>query len=302
MSAALLVPGQGAQTPGFLHALPDHGSVQKTLAEASAVLGRDILELDSSEALRSTVAVQLTLLTAGVAFVRFLDSEHIGLIVAAGLSVGAFTAAVAAGSIAFPDAIQFVRRRAELMESALPQGFGMGVLEGLRFTQVRDLLIGRSLTIANYNSPVQFVVSGARNEIEAILSLALAAGAHRAQFLNMPTASHTPLLGPAAQELLRFAADLPMGRSKIPVLSNSTARMLTDAEAIRQDLALNMAHPVRWDDMFTVVRGLEPRIFLEAPPGHTLTRLAQLACEETPVLCASESRWDVLVRDTQRVG
>ena len=302
MSAALLVPGQGSQTPGFLHELPEYSSVRETLAEASAVLGKDILELDSAEALQSTVAVQLSLLTAGVAFARFLESEHIALIGAAGLSVGAFTAAVAAGAIAFPDAIAFVRRRAELMETALPQGFGMGVLEGLRLTQVRELLIGTSLTIANYNSPVQFVLAGARNEIEPLLLVALAAGAHKAQFLNMATASHTHLLGDAAQELLRFASDLPLTRASIPLLSNGTARTLTDAAAIREDLALNMARPVRWDDMLMALRSLEPRIFLEAPPGHTLTRLAQQTADDMPALAAGESRWDVLVRDAHRAG
>lgn len=239
MSASLLVPGQGAQTPGFLHALPECSAVRETLSEASAVLGREIQELDSADALQSTIAGQLALPTVGVAFVRFLESEHVTLIGAAGLSVGAFSAAVAAGTIPFPAAIAFVRRRAELMETTLPQGFGIGVLEGLRLKQVRELMFNTSLTIANYNSLVQFVLAGPRKEIEGLM--ALAADAHTAHFLNMATASHTPLLGPSAQELLRFAADLPIVRAKIPVLSNRTARMLTDAQAIREDLALNMA-------------------------------------------------------------
>jgi malonate decarboxylase epsilon subunit len=302
MSAALLVPGQGAQTPGFLRALPNCSCVKETLAEASAILGRDILELDSAETLQSTVAVQLSLLTAGVAFVRFLESEHVKLIGAAGLSVGSFTAAVAVGALAFPEAIAFVRHRAELMETALPQGFGMAVLEGLRLTQTRQLLSATSLTIANYNSPVQFVLAGTRNEIEALLPLALAAGAHKAQFLNIVTASHTHLLADASQELLRFALSLPLTEARAPFLSNCTARMLANAAAIREDLALNMARPVLWDDMVTALRSLEPRIFLEAPPGHSLTRLAQQASEDTPVIAASETRWDVLLREARRSG
>ena len=111
MSIAFLFPGQGSQSPGMLHALPEHPAVVRTLEEASQFLHRDALELDSPESLQSTVCVQLALLTAGVAVARALADEGVVPETVAGLSVGAFAAAVHCGVVSFPDALQLVRQR-----------------------------------------------------------------------------------------------------------------------------------------------------------------------------------------------
>ena len=108
MSVLFTFPGQGAQKPGMLHALPDHPETARTLLEATAALGRDVLALDDAAALRSTVAVQLALLVAGVAFARVLAAEGAAPGMVAGLSIGAWPAAVAAGVLDFADAVRLV--------------------------------------------------------------------------------------------------------------------------------------------------------------------------------------------------
>ena len=125
MSVLFTFPGQGSQLPGMLHGLPAHPEVGRTLAEARAVLGQDPLELDGADALASTVAVQTCLLVAGVAMARVLIAEGGRPAIVAGMSVGAFPAAVIAGALDFRDALQLVALRGRLMERAFPAGYGM---------------------------------------------------------------------------------------------------------------------------------------------------------------------------------
>src|SRR5262249_19751349 len=136
---AFLFPGQGAQTDGVLHRLPDHPSTAATLSEASDVLGYDVLTLDTRAALESTVAVQIGMVVAGVALTRALAAEQLRPHVSAGLSVGAYPAAVSCGALEFADAVRLVRKRAELMEAAYPSGYGLAAIAGLTEQQVETL-------------------------------------------------------------------------------------------------------------------------------------------------------------------
>jgi len=112
MSVAFLFPGQGSQVPGMLHTLPDHPSVARTLDEVSETLRKDVLELDSPEAFRSTVSVQLALLACGVGVARALIAEGVEPEAVAGMSAGAFAAAVTAGVLNLADGVRLVKRSA----------------------------------------------------------------------------------------------------------------------------------------------------------------------------------------------
>ncbi|MDE1929422.1 MAG: acyltransferase domain-containing protein, partial [Burkholderiales bacterium] len=166
MSTLFVFPGQGAQKPGMLHALPQDRAVRATVDEASAALGRDLLGLDSGPALRSTVAAQLCLLVAGVATARSLEAEAGPPDAVAGFSIGAYAAAVTASVLSLPDAVRLVERRARLMESAFPAGYGMLAVTGLDQRAV-EALIARAhapaapVYLANLNAPTQFVAAGA---------------------------------------------------------------------------------------------------------------------------------------------
>jgi malonate decarboxylase epsilon subunit len=297
MSVAFLFPGQGSQRPGMLHDLSDHSAARETIARATEVFDRDVLNLDTPEALASTVAVQLCLLIAGTATARVLLEEGGRADFVAGHSVGAFTAAVAAGALAFPDALRLVDLRARAMQEAYPHGYGMGVVVGLDERTVSRLAAEAGTSeapahAANVNAPLQISVSGADDALEKVLTLTRKHGAHRTQRLAVPTPSHTPLMAPVAAELKSALADVPLSPPAVPYLSNVGGRAMRDPEEIRDDLARSVEHPVRWHDATTLLFELGVRLFVELPPGDVLTRLAKGAFPEARCLAVDDGGTD----------
>ncbi len=194
MSIAFLFPGQGSQFPGMLHNLPDHPVIVQTLDEVSEILGKDSRGLDSAEALRSTVSVQLALLASGVAVARFLNKEGVEPEAVAGMSAGAFSAAVACGTLNLADAVQLVRQRAELMVKLYPSGYGLAAIIGLNERQVSKLVQEvyseqTPVYVANINAPRQIVISGSAEGMDRVLQAALRSGARRAERLHVSTLS-----------------------------------------------------------------------------------------------------------------
>ena len=282
MTIAFLFPGQGAQSEGLLHHLPQHAEVTRTIEEASDVLGVDIAALDNAEAMHSTAAVQPALLIAGVATARALMAEHVHPAAVAGMSIGAFGAAVTCGTLSFADAIPLVRLRGELMQAAFPSGYGLVAIEGLDEVHVESIM-GRICTaefpvyVSNINAPRQIVVAGSDAALDAVNAEARQRGARRAERLAVSVPSHCPLLQPVADRLAQAMALLPLRPPTMPYVSNRGGRALRSADAIREDLATNVAHPVRWYDALEVLRELGATLFLEMPPGHVSTQLvAQL--------------------------
>ncbi len=294
---AFLFPGQGAQTPGFLHQLPPHPAVRTTLAQAAEVLDEDVMQFDTPEALRSTVAVQLGLLLAGVAAARALRADGVEPDAAAGLSIGAYAAAVTCGALAFDHALHLVRERARLMEAAYPHGYGLAAVVGLSETQVLALLDaqcaagGEQAYLANLNGARQFVIAGSDRALELTLAAARQAGARRAERLATSVPSHCVLLAEAAERLAGFAADLRFERPAIPYIANRTARALHTADAVRDDLVGNIGYPVRWHDSTRLLAELGVRLFIEAPPGQVLTGLLQESLPACRALALSQGDW-----------
>jgi malonate decarboxylase epsilon subunit len=278
MTIAFLFPGQGAQTEGLLHRLPQHVEVARTIAEASDVLGLDVSALDNRQALHSTAAVQIGLLVAGVATARALMAEQVFPGAVAGMSVGAFGAAVACGTLSFADALGLVRLRGELMQAAFPSGYGLAAIVGLKEADVEGLAeriraAKRPAYVSNINAPQQIVVAGSDAALAEVKALAIQHGARRVDRLAVAVPSHCPLLQPVADRLAQAMAALPLQPPAMPYVSNRGGRVLRDAEAIRADLATNVAHPVRWYDTLEVLRELGATLFLEMAPGHVSTQL-----------------------------
>jgi malonate decarboxylase epsilon subunit len=297
MSVAFLFPGQGSQRPDMLHDLHDHLAAHETIAQATEVLDRDVLNLDTPETLASTVAVQLALLITGTATARVLNEEGGRADFVAGHSVGAFAAAVTAGVLTFPDALRLVDLRAHAMQEAYPHGYGMGVIVGLDERTVSRLAAeahtpDAPVHAANANAPLQISVSGADNALEKVLTLARKYGAHRTQRLAVPTPSHTPLMAPVAAKLMRALAHVSMNSPVVPYLSNIGGRALRDPEEIRDDLVRSVEHPVRRHDATSLLFELGVRLFVELPPGDVLTRLAQDAFPEARCLAVDDSGTD----------
>ncbi len=309
MTIAFLFPGQGAQSEGLLHHLPQHDEVTRTIEEASDALGVDIAALDNSEALHATAAVQLALLIAGVATARALMAEHVQPAAVAGMSIGAFGAAVTCGTLSFADAIGLVRLRGELMQEAFPSGYGLAAIEGLDEVHV-ERIMERIRTaefpvyVSNINAPRQIVIAGSDAALDAVTAEARQQGARRAERLAVSVPSHCPLLQPVADRLQQRMAALALRPPSIPYVSNRGARPLHDAEAIRQDLATGVAHPVRWYDTLEVMRELGANLFIEMAPGHVSTHLvAELFPDVRGVSIADQSlRYATVLAARERVG
>jgi malonate decarboxylase epsilon subunit len=309
MTIAFLFPGQGAQTEGLLHHLPQHAEVTRTIEEASDVLGVDIASLDNSAALHSTAAVQPALLIAGVATARALMAEHVHPAAVAGMSIGAFGAAVTCGTLSFADALPLVRRRGELMQEAFPSGYGLAAIEGLDEVHVEDIMerirtAEFPVYVSNINAPRQIVVAGSDRGLDAATAQARQQGARRAERLAVSVPSHCPLLQPVADRLQQLLAGLALRPPSIPYVSNRGGRPLYDAEAIRQDLAAGVAHPVRWYDTLEVMRELGAKLFIEMAPGHVSTHLvAELIPDVRAVSIADQGlRYATVLAARERGG
>lgn len=300
MSVLFTFPGQGAQRAGMLHALPEHAETARTLDQASAALGREVLELDTDAALRSTVAVQLCLLVAGVAMARVLAAHQARPGMVAGLSIGAWPAAVTAGVLAFPDAVRLVDLRARLMERAYPSGYGMTAIGGLTRQQLAPLLdrvhgAGAPVYLANLNAPRQIVIAGSEAAMAAVAALALEHGAQRAERLAVPVPSHCALLDEPARELAAAMDGVALERPRIVYISSSAARALFDGRRIGADLAANMARPVLWADTVRHAWERGARLALEMPSGSVLTRLTEPEFADGMAIASEGKRIDSLV-------
>lgn len=299
MSVLFTFPGQGSQSPGMLARLPAHPEVERTLAQTRAALGFDPRTLDSEEALGSTVAVQLSLLIAGVAMARALAAEGCAPDMVAGMSIGAYPAAVTAGVLDYEDALRLVALRGRLMEEAFPAGYGMTAIVGLPFAAL-DALVGRihspstPVFIANLNAEQQIIVAGAVPAMEMLAALALEQGATRCERLAVSVPSHCELLAPVARELKAAIADAPLTRPRITYLSSSAARAITDPARLADDLAGNVAQRVNWHDTAKLAWERGARLAVEMPSRDVLTGLTQAAFADGLALCCENNRIDTL--------
>jgi malonate decarboxylase epsilon subunit len=280
MNTGLLFPGQGSQRPQMLHDLVQHPAVDETLAEISEVLGGDVRTLDSTDALRSPVSVQLAIFAAGVSTARALLRSGVRPLAVAGLSLGAFSAAVVAEAIKLSDAVRLVRSRAELMEHMYPTGYGLAAIVGLSEAQVIKLVAAESTTthpvfVGNINAPRQIVIAGSIEGMKAVLEKALSQGARKAERLDVLVPSHCPLLQPVADSLRAQLEVIPVLDPKVIYIANVNARAVRSAKGVAKDLADNIAHGVRWHDATSVAQELGCELFLQLPPGHALRDLAQ---------------------------
>ena len=289
----------------MLDRLPDHPAVRQTLEEVRAELGYDVRTLDSPEAFRSTVPVQLALLTAGVAAARALEAEGVIPEAVAGLSVGAFGAAVHAAVLSLADAVQLVKQRAELMEQHSPEGHGLTAIVGLKEDQVVALVREANtpddpVYVGNVNSADQIIITGSDNGRQKVADAALQAGARKVERLDVAVLSHSPLLQPVADALTRTLQTLTLRPPRMVYIGNVKARALRNAEEIAWDLANNIAHGVRWYETTIVLQELGCTLCIETPPGHVLTNLAKQSIPEVKSIALAEVSLSYAIRQATR--
>ena len=280
MSVAFIFPGQGSQSPGMLHHLLNHPAVVRTLDEISEVLHSDVRNLDGEQSLEFDISVQLALFAAGVATAKALMEQAVQPTALSGLSVGAFAAAVIAGVLQLRDGVELVRLRAKEMTNLYPTGYGLSAIVGLSESQVTKIVQATTsdeapVFVGNINAPRQIVIAGSNAGMDRVLDEARRQGASKAVRLHVSVPSHCPLLQPVADLLGRQISGMTLGTPQLIYVGNVNARAMRTKEQVVNDLVNNIAHGVRWYDATTVLKELGCHLFLEMPPGHTLSELAQ---------------------------
>ncbi|HGL4166440.1 TPA: malonate decarboxylase subunit epsilon [Citrobacter koseri] len=296
MKILFTFPGQGTQYAGMLQNLPG-----TELALAREVLGAEANTLDTPDALQHTRAVQLALLIAGVAWARELERRGVAPDIVSGLSIGAYPAAVIAGALEFTDALTLVALRGDLMEQAYPHGYGLTAIMGLTLPQVESLVAGSGTFIANLNAETQIVIAGSDEAMADVAKRALDKGASKAHRLAVSVPSHCALLAEPAQRLTEAFRHVTLSRPRCAYLSDSTGRVLWQPERIADDLAMNMARTVRWQDAAISANEREARLAIEMPPGGVLTCLTRQAEWEGESVSLERSGVDVAVHLAKRL-
>ena len=286
MKLAFVFPGQGSQSVGMMAGFDAHPAVRATFDEASAVLGQDLWALVTAgpEAdLNQTVNTQPVMLTAGVAVWRAWQAAGgPAPEIVAGHSLGEYTALVAAGALAFRDAVPLVRFRAQAMQDAVPAGVGaMAAILGLDAAAVAavcaeaagDPRSGQVVEPVNFNGPEQIVVAGHKEAVERAIAAAAAKGAKRGMLLPVSAPFHSSLLQPAAERLAAKLASVPIAAPAIPVLHNVDVAVQPTADAIRAALAQQASSPVRWVEIIRAFAERGVTHVVECGPGRVLSGL-----------------------------
>ena len=279
MKLAFVFPGQGSQAIGMMSGFAGHPVVRETFAEASAALGDDLWKLveeGPAEALNLTTNTQPVMLTAGVAVYRaWLASGGAKPVVMAGHSLGEYTALVAAGALAFGDAVPLVRFRAQAMQDAVPAGVGaMAAIMGGDDDAVAAACVeaaqGQVVEPVNFNAPGQIVIAGHREAVERAIALAKQKGAKRGVLLPVSAPFHSSLLKPAADKLAVKLAQIAFSAPAIPVIHNVDVAEHAAPDAIRAALAQQAASPVRWTATVRRMTELGVTHVVECGPGRVL--------------------------------
>lgn len=283
---AFVFPGQGSQAVGMLDAWGDHPEVARTLAEASAALGQDIgalIHAGPKDQLDLTTNTQPVMLTAAIACYRAWIAET-GLqpAIAAGHSLGEYSALVAAGALSLSDALPLVRFRAQAMQEAVPVGVGaMAAILGLDAQAVRDgcaaaaLATGEAVEAANFNDPKQTVIAGSKAGVDKACELLKATGAKRALLLAVSAPFHSSLMRPAAEALKIKLATTNFAPLQFPVINNVDVAMVADAEGLRDALYRQAFGPVRWVEVMLALKAQGLSHIIECGPGKVLAGMAK---------------------------
>ncbi len=281
---AFIYPGQASQYVGMGQDLFETYTLAKErFAEANEILGYDLTDYcfnGPEEKLKQTYITQPAIFVHSCIVTELLAEKGLSADMAAGHSLGEYSALVAAGALAFRDALQLVKVRGRAMQEAGEKNPGtMAAIIGMDDSDVEALCAKASeagiVQPANFNSPGQIVISGSEAGIARAVELAPEMGAKRAVPLVVGGAFHSPLMAGAQDELREAIEAAPFRDARLPVYSNVRAEPVTAAAEIRELLNLQLTHPVRWTScMLNMIRdGAEE--FYEVGPGKVLTGLGR---------------------------
>jgi len=284
MKYAIVFPGQGSQSLGMLSDLSSNFSIVKDIfSEASDALDLDLWKVvqEDEDALNQTKNTQPAMLAAGYATYKVLSNEvDLSPICMAGHSLGEYTALVAAKSLNYFEAVKLVRKRAELVQSAVPSGTGaMAAILGLDDEKVIEICtqskISGVVEAVNFNSPGQVVIAGENEAVNKACESMKEAGAKRVLVLPVSVPSHCSLMNNAAQEFSYSvdAVNFKMGETR--VLHNVDASYAEDANGIKLKLVGQLCKPVLWTSSVQKMQQLGVEKLIESGPGKVLAGLTR---------------------------
>ncbi len=279
---ALVFPGQGSQSVGMGKALCDAcPQLRQVYDEASSVLGYDVAKLcfeGPAEKLNLTEHTQPALLVSSMAALRALEPAGVVPIAVAGHSLGEYTALTAAGGLSYRDAVGIVQKRGRYMSEAVAPGTGLvAALLGLSSDLVKEVCREASssgvVQAANFNSPGQVVIAGAKPAVERAIEIAKTKGCKKAIPLPVSVPVHTPLMQQAADSLAKDLAQISWSDLKMPLINNAEAKPIQKAAEIQPSLVRQLPSSVLWEDSVKAMAAMGVKTFVEVGPGAVLTGL-----------------------------
>nr|WP_208113272.1 ACP S-malonyltransferase [Actinorugispora endophytica] len=278
---AIVAPGQGAQVPGFLSAWLELPGMAERFAEWSEVTGLDLVRYGTTadaDEIRDTAVAQPLLVSAGIAATTALFGElaeaAASIDVAAGHSVGEFTAAVVAGVLSPRDSLALVAERGRSMaEASAVTPTGMTAVLGGDRDEVLAAIEAAGLTPANDNGSGQIVAAGTAEQLEAFAAAPPAKA--RLRPLAVAGAFHTRHMAPAAERVDALASGLSPSDPRTRLLSNRDGAVVASGADYLSRLVSQISSPVRWDACSTALADLGVTALIELPPAGTLTGLAK---------------------------
>lgn len=303
MTFAAVFPGQGSQSVGMLFDLATScPQVRETFAEASEALGYDLWSLAQEgpdKRLQETERTQPAMLTAGVAVWRcWSANQGADPEIAAGHSLGEYSALAAFGALDFSDAVRIVAARGRFMQEAVPEGEGgIAAILGLKDEEVVTLCAeacGDSnsghVSAVNFNAPGQVAIAGDIDALERAMEAMRAAGAKRIVRLPMSVPVHCPLMAPAAQRLEKRLASIALRPPRVSILHNADILEHREGGEIRAALVDQLTRPVQWSRCISSMGERGVRAVIEFGPGRVLAGLARRIDRDLQVLAVHDAR------------
>ncbi|HUQ76806.1 MAG TPA: ACP S-malonyltransferase [Burkholderiales bacterium] len=291
MKLAMVFPGQGSQAVGMLKGYAGLAAVDDARAEAEGVLGAEFLRLldeGPAEALNQTVNTQPAMVSAGyLAYRAWRALGGPAPEMAAGHSLGEYTALTAAGALTFADALPLVRFRAQAMQEAVPAGQGaMAAILNLADDQVVAACAeaGGVVQAVNFNSPGQVVIAGEKSAVDRAIEKCKARGAKRAMLLPVSAPFHSTLMQPAAQKLKTKLVTVTLSAPQYAVVNNVDVKAETDPARIKDALVRQAASPVRWVETIQAMVALGATHIVECGPGKVLGGMTKRIAPEVQSL------------------